>query len=382
MTSITLTLNGRTFSTDVVPRTQLAELLRERALLTGTHLGCEHGICGACTVLVDGVPVRSCITYAVACNGAEVTTIEGLDNDPLTIALRSAFRAHHALQCGFCTPGMLITARDIVGRLSDVDIPRIRLELAGNLCRCTGYAGVVSAIHEVAAAHKEKTVSICGTRLGPAGARPASSSTQHKAADVTSVPLESHPSAPVDALVSPQHVLLRSLNINAPIDTVWAQFADIAALAGCLPGAEFGALDADGVMHGWLRIKFGPITAAFEASARHIVDAAQKSGTLVGQGRDRRTGTKVSAEISYALCSAGSDVTEIAIEVRYGLSGTLAQFARGALAERFADRLTAEFAANLAALLQGKTPATASSLVGDLRLLWAALLQALRKRFS
>ena len=116
--------------------------------LTGTHLGCEHGVCGACTVLVDGVPARSCITYAVACDGAEVTTIEGLDDDEIMRELRAAFTREHALQCGYCTPGMLVSARDIVLRLPNADEHDIRVAMSGNLCRCTGYVGIVRAMQK------------------------------------------------------------------------------------------------------------------------------------------------------------------------------------------------------------------------------------------
>ena len=110
-------VNGAPIEAQVEPRTHLADFVRESLGLTGTHLGCEHGVCGACTLEIDGAPVRGCITYAAACDGAEVRTIEGFADDPLMAALRAAFCEHHALQCGYCTPGMLITARDIVGRL-------------------------------------------------------------------------------------------------------------------------------------------------------------------------------------------------------------------------------------------------------------------------
>ena len=143
---VALTVNGRRIEAEVEPRASLADFLRERERLTGTNLGCEHGVCGACTLEVDGAPARSCITLAVACEGASVRTIEGFDGDPVMEQLRAAFTAEHALQCGYCTPGMLVTARDIVTRLPDADEARIRLELTGNLCRCTGYVGIVNAI--------------------------------------------------------------------------------------------------------------------------------------------------------------------------------------------------------------------------------------------
>ena len=149
MKSIRLTINAEQVQAQVEPRTHLADFLRESQGLTGTNLGCEHGVCGACTLEIDGVPARSCITFAVACDGAAVRSIEGFVDDPVMAELRAAFTAEHALQCGYCTPGMLITARDIVTRLPHADEARIRKELSGNLCRCTGYMGIVRAIQRV-----------------------------------------------------------------------------------------------------------------------------------------------------------------------------------------------------------------------------------------
>jgi carbon-monoxide dehydrogenase small subunit len=151
---VAMTVNGRRVEAEVEPRTSLADFLREREGLTGTNLGCEHGVCGACTLEIDGAPARSCIAYAVACEGAQVRTIEGFAEDAVMEELRQAFTAEHALQCGYCTPGMLVTARDIVLRLPDADEARIRLELSGNLCRCTGYVGIVRAIQRVLAARR------------------------------------------------------------------------------------------------------------------------------------------------------------------------------------------------------------------------------------
>uniref|UniRef100_UPI0039B88F23 (2Fe-2S)-binding protein n=1 Tax=Albidovulum sp. TaxID=1872424 RepID=UPI0039B88F23 len=147
--TIRLTVNGEPCTATVPARTQLAEVLRDHLDLTGTHLACEQGVCGACTVMMDGQPVRACITYAHACDGAVIETIEGHAGDPVMDRLRDAFSRHHALQCGFCTPGMLATARDIVARFDDPDEATIRHELSGNLCRCTGYVGIVNAIRDV-----------------------------------------------------------------------------------------------------------------------------------------------------------------------------------------------------------------------------------------
>jgi carbon-monoxide dehydrogenase small subunit len=146
---VALTINGKAVRADVEPRTHLADFLREQQGLTGTNLGCEHGVCGACTIEIDGAPARSCIAFAIACEGASVRTIEDFEDDPVMAQLRDAFTAEHALQCGYCTPGMLVTARDIVIRLPHADEARIRKELSGNLCRCTGYMGIVRAIQRV-----------------------------------------------------------------------------------------------------------------------------------------------------------------------------------------------------------------------------------------
>jgi aerobic carbon-monoxide dehydrogenase small subunit len=150
MTAIGLRVNGADVAADVPPRLSLADFLRERRHLTGTHLGCEHGVCGACTVLVDGEPARSCLMLAVACDGREIETIEGFAADQIMEALRRSFHQHHALQCGFCTPAMLITARDLILRRRAGSEREIREGLAGNICRCTGYTNIVAAIAEAA----------------------------------------------------------------------------------------------------------------------------------------------------------------------------------------------------------------------------------------
>lgn len=146
MSQVKLTINGREVSIDVEPRLSLADFLRDHIGLTGTHLGCEHGVCGACTVLLNGKPVRSCISLTVSCENMEVRTIEGFDDDAVMAVLRNAFSEEHGVQCGFCTPGILISARDIVTRLPNLPRQRLREELSGNLCRCTGYAGILRAI--------------------------------------------------------------------------------------------------------------------------------------------------------------------------------------------------------------------------------------------
>ena len=146
MTSISLKVNGAPVRAEVDDRTTLADFLRDQLNLTGTHLGCEHGVCGACTVLVDDEPVRACITLAAASAGKSVRSIEGFENDKAMNVIRECFSKAHGLQCGFCTPGMVITARDMIQRGCAGSAAQIRTELAGNLCRCTGYGGIVKSI--------------------------------------------------------------------------------------------------------------------------------------------------------------------------------------------------------------------------------------------
>lgn len=157
--NVSLTLNGRRVSADCVPRRLLSDFLRHDLGATGTHVGCEHGVCGACTVLMNGKPVRSCLTLAIQALDCEILTIEGLATDQRLDDLRAAFRKHHALQCGFCTPGFLTTLHAWLESDPDPsDESSLREYLSGNLCRCTGYVGIIDAAKEVAAGRKASAV--------------------------------------------------------------------------------------------------------------------------------------------------------------------------------------------------------------------------------
>lgn len=150
---IAFELNREAVEVDVSPRTTLADCLRHRLGRTGTHVGCEHGVCGACTVIVDGDAVRSCLMLAVQAEGCSVTTVEGLTPGAGLSPLQASFRKHHALQCGFCTPGMLTTAHALLTQDPNADRERIRHVLSGNLCRCTGYIDIVEAVYEARGAY-------------------------------------------------------------------------------------------------------------------------------------------------------------------------------------------------------------------------------------
>lgn len=151
MASVSMTVNGKAVTKDVEPRTLLVEFLRQHLMLTGTHVGCDTSQCGACVVHIDGKSVKACTALATQCDGAEVTTIEGLANGGDLHPMQAAFREHHALQCGFCTPGMIMSAVDLVKTNADPSEQEIREWLEGNLCRCTGYHNIVKAIKAAAA---------------------------------------------------------------------------------------------------------------------------------------------------------------------------------------------------------------------------------------
>ena len=148
-------INGTTAEVEVEPRQSLADCLRDTLRLTGTHLGCEHGVCGACTVIVNGEAVRSCLMLAVQADGENVVTVEGLSDDEALTPLQTAFRKHHALQCGFCTPGMITTAHALLSEEPNADADRVREVLSGNLCRCTGYVPIIEAVLAARTAYGE-----------------------------------------------------------------------------------------------------------------------------------------------------------------------------------------------------------------------------------
>jgi aerobic-type carbon monoxide dehydrogenase small subunit (CoxS/CutS family) len=153
--SISFEVNGKAVTVDVTPRTTLADCLRHDLKLTGTHVGCEHGVCGACTVIVNGDAVRSCLMLAVQAQGASVVTVEGLCAAEGLTPLQTAFKTHHGLQCGFCTPGMLTTLHALLSEEPDASEDRIRDVISGNLCRCTGYITIVEAAMDARASYQQ-----------------------------------------------------------------------------------------------------------------------------------------------------------------------------------------------------------------------------------
>lgn len=363
MKPVHFTVNGTPISESIEPRLHLADFLREHLNLTATHLRCEQGACGACTLLIDGQPARSCITLAVLCDGAEIATIEGMEDDPVMAALRCAFSEQHGLQCGYCTPGMLVTARDIVIRLPDADQARIRREISGNLCRCTGYVGIVRAISRVLDEQRngQLTPSACKDGpLGPVGARRAEASpgTSARLSIPAAVP-KIETSAPQTALGlfgrQPNIEFRQSFTVSRPPEVVWAFFADIARVVSCLPGASLARPPAGELVDAKMSVKLGPITANFAGQARIVRDETHRCGLIMGTGKDQLGGSRAAGEVEYTLEPAADGGTRVALTIRALLVGPLAQFGRSSIVEDLVGRITDAFARNLEACLTGTT---------------------------
>jgi carbon-monoxide dehydrogenase small subunit len=386
-------INGKMVVAEAEPRTHLADYLRGEQYLTGTHIGCEHGVCGACTVLIDGSPARSCITYAVACEGAKVTTIEGLRDDPIMADLREAFSANHALQCGFCTPGMLISCRDIVMRLPNADEPRIRLELSGNLCRCTGYVGIVAAVKEVLKKRQASGEQPTALRseLGPVGARaPAARQIQRTVRRPTAAGNSSVAGAQ-EALGAEQWravdvdgvELVETFRVPYSSERVWEFFADLDQVARCMPGARLTRPPLNGRAEGEVNVKLGPIVSAFSGALEVERDDRRFSGVVRGAGRDAKSGSNARAITSYHVQALGDASSQVDISVKFLLTGALAQFGRSGLVKDVADHLTAVFAANLEASLSGRPISEGAGATLDAAsLARAALWNRIRAFFS
>lgn len=382
MTAIKLTVNGRPVSVDVEPRAHLADVLRDELLLTGTHIGCEHGVCGACTVELDGEIVRSCITYAVACDGASVRTIEGFDDDGLMARLRAAFSGEHALQCGYCTPGMLIAARDLVTRKRGLSGDDIRHEMSGNLCRCTGYVGITRAIAGVMAECEREGVAVRSSEraLGPApgprattageravggqqshrpgepakSQRPPATSTQRGGASRPAITVEvSRPEAHEGATR-----LAQSFVLPHPRDDVWALMSDLREMASCMPGLVIERVDEDGNVAGRFNVRLGPITAGFAGEGSVAREPERFRATIEGRGSDQKSGSATSGRMSYTLAavdgSDGQPATRVDVIMDYALTGPLAQFGRSGMVADLVKRMSGTFASNLDHKLAGE----------------------------
>ncbi len=371
--SVTLTVNGRKVALDVAPRTHLADALREELGLTGTHLGCEQGVCGACTVMIDGTPQRGCLTLAASCDGASVTTIEGFDDDPVMASLRESFSTHHGLQCGYCTPGMLMTARDIVNRLPGADEARIRQELAGNLCRCTGYVGIVRALEASLAAYPSDHP----MRQDQPG--------DHMALEVQPVVPVVPKSEPMER-VRPAFAAEKEtdqnkhqLDLDLSPTALWALLTDVETVAACFPGAGLSAIersdDPSGPhqLRGHLAVSLGPMKARFAGVGKLRLDNASQRGRLSGDGEDKGSRSRASGAVDFEVAPHGEG-SRLTLNMAYDVTGPLAQFSRGALVDDLVQTLLETFGKNIAHAAHGGSTEAKDDLKA------ASLLSALIKR--
>ena len=354
MAEISIQVNGRQQKHEAEPRTHLGDFIREKSRLTGTNLSCEHGVCGACTVLVDGRPVRSCITFAGACDGHEVTTVEGYGDDPIMSRLRTAFSEKHALQCGFCTPGMLATSRDIVLRLPDADEARVRIELSGNICRCTGYQGITAAILSVLKALREQpdeqvealraaVVQNVPQEWAQGGFTPFEAVQEQVQAPE---PVAASPAAASNADKGKGQAIQGGFEARFPADQVWTFMKDLPKVAGCLPGAIIESQEG-ATVQGKIAIKFGPMSAAFKGNATLEEDDERRAAVLRGEGVDSLSQSRARGDVSYQVIPEGDARSRVEVELVYSLQGPLAQFSRSGLVQDFVRRMIAEFGKNV-----------------------------------
>ncbi len=392
---IALTVNGRAVTKDVSPRTHLADFVREDLLLTGTHIGCEHGVCGACTVVINGEIARSCITYAAQCDGAEVRTIEGFADDALMARLRQAFAREHALQCGYCTPGMLIAARDLIRRKGGLDETAIRHEMSGNLCRCTGYVGIIRAIQGVMA-DRDGLIAGVEPKAAHLGSLPATVATsvgrvepyrETRRGDSVGSRTLTQSTAAVTA-ANPTLLdgwdeaaatrIEETLRIAAPRAQVSALMSDVVLMTSCLPGARLDGPPVGDRISGELAVKLGPISTAFKGEGRITRSADGFSGMLEGRARDGASGAR--GRKTYRLAEDGPDATRVDFAIAYSLTGPLAQFGRGDLVRDLVRQIARAFVANIEAHIKGG--GTAPSKPAEIKaasLLWSVIWARIRR---
>ncbi|MEA2394802.1 MAG: xanthine dehydrogenase YagT iron-sulfur-binding subunit [Solirubrobacteraceae bacterium] len=372
MTAISLTVNGTAVDLDVEERITLADALRHHLGLTGTHVGCEHGVCGACTVLVDGGAVRSCLIFAVQAQGAEVVTVEALGRADALHPLQEAFRERHGLQCGFCTPGFLMSAYELLRDGVEPDDERIAQELSGVLCRCTGYRGIVQAVRDVAARDEPLpgpgNLGLPITIVAPAGA-PATVPARAEdgaapAVDAARVDLsepQGEPNAVVDV----------SYEIGHPPDVAWKLLSDFPRMTRCLPGVELSDVLGDDTYGGRAELSMGPLRFAFAGAARVIErDEDARELRAIGAGQDV-SGGGVRADLRFGADAAEGGGTVVRARARLYLSGRAAQFGRSLVGD-VSRQLFEQFGACVDRTLTTGEPAEPMRLSGG-ALAWRAL---------
>jgi carbon-monoxide dehydrogenase small subunit len=382
LVGVTLRVNGSEVTVRVPPRMHLADALREHLGLTGTHLGCEHGVCGMCTVLVDGSAARACLLFAVQCDGAEVVTVEGLGSADEQHPLQQAFSAHHALQCGFCTPGMLMSSYDLLssGPVAPEELPE---QMSGVLCRCTGYRGILAAVADVAEAHPGGVPAPMNCVSRPLVGRGGGAGQGFNAGRTHTAPGDDdgrEVSTVTDLSVpagSPTASVEVTSELTAPVDAVWAVLADAERMVACLPGAELTEVLGGDRYRGRAGVALGPVKLSFAGLAQIIDrDPADHRLRMIGQGSDAG-GSATQADIRLRAEPGPGGGTVLRADADLYLSGRIAQFGR-ALAGDVSRRLFEQFARSVDAAATGRE-APAARRPSPLRLAIGALLAAVRR---
>jgi xanthine dehydrogenase YagT iron-sulfur-binding subunit len=380
LVEVRMTVNGTPAVLSLPARVTLADALRDHLGLTGTHVGCEHGVCGMCTVLVDGEAARACLLFAVQLDGADIVTVEGLGRPDDLHPLQEAFGRNHALQCGFCTPGFLMSSYDLLSNKPEVTEEELPEELSGVICRCTGYRNILTAVKETHEAHPDGIPApgncahraLVGRATGQAGGstdgREAGEDTAAEATRRIDIVLpDGDPTIAVDIRTE----------IGVPVAAVWRVFDDVSLLARCLPGAELTEDLGGDHYAGRARVSVGPIKLAFKGVA-HVVehDRAGQRLRVLAQGQDTG-GAQTQADIVLRT-EATATGTAVRAEAKVYLTGRIAQFGR-ALAGDVSRRMFEQFADALReAATSGQAPSGPVKAPSALKLLFAPLIERIR----
>ncbi len=388
-----MTVNGTTVDLDAEPRHTLADTLRNRLRLTGVHLGCEHGVCGMCTVLVDGRAVRSCLLFTVQLGGADITTVEALGTPAALHPLQQAFHAHHALQCGFCTPAFLLSAYELLRDNPTLDKADLPAELSGILCRCTGYKQILDAVREVAATYPDGVPPpaslghdpALALRAAPGGGMAAAMApapaTGSGGASGAGAPGGAREAGAPAGLTIPQGEPTATVDLTTrvghDIDAVWRLLTDIPRTARCLPGAELGRQTGPATYTGHARITAGPLRLTFDGTATIIeTDPGTRTLRVIAAG-DERGGSAARADVVLHAVPDGASTT-LRTTARLFLAGRIARFGRS-IAGDIGRGLFEQFARNVDAALAGAPAAAAPAPLRAGNLLRAVLATAARR---
>ncbi|WP_406690263.1 2Fe-2S iron-sulfur cluster-binding protein [Saccharopolyspora sp. ID03-671] len=375
---VRFTVNGTPAVLNLPARVTLADALRDHLGLTGTHVGCEHGVCGMCTVLVDGEAARACLLFACQLDGAEVVTVEGLGRPDDLHPLQESFGRNHALQCGFCTPGFLLSSYDLLSNKPEVTDEELPAELSGVICRCTGYRNIMTAVSQTRAAHPEgiPEPGNCARRalVGRSGGRSA-----------TVVEERAEPSGEPGRNVEivlpegdPTIAVQVDTALDVPFDEVWRVLDDVRVLAGCLPGAELTEELGEQLYAGRARIAVGPIKLSFHGIAR-VLEQDRETGTIrvLAQGQDTG-GAQTQADITLRAQATAAG-TELRADAAVYLTGRIAQFGR-ALAGDISRRMFEQFADSVRqAATTGEAPQQSHAAPSAFRMMFGTLLDRIKR---